>query len=58
MNILLGEIDEQPGMMNGEVKKSSGVECVDWDLIGLLMDIELTRFQFSWFTTSLPWYQD
>ena len=30
-------------------EKSSGVGCVDWDPICLLMDREPTRFQFSWF---------
>ena len=48
MNILLGELDEQPGMMNGEVKN------LVWDPIGLLMDGELTCFQFSWFIACLP----
>ena len=36
------------------LEKSSGVECVDWDPIALLMDGELTCFQFSWFIACLP----
>ena len=43
--MLFGEFDEQPGMMNGEVKNLVVVGCIDWNPIDLLMDMELTRFQ-------------